>query len=69
MKLQKGTQKYISELELTADDYNYSKNSMGDTTKAKKTKMIQTIKNTNNERFFTRNQEEERKPQFKDKAF
>lgn len=59
MKLQKGTQKYISELELTADDLNYSKNSMGDTAKAKKSKMIQTIQNNNKERFFSRNREEE----------
>ena len=35
--------KYISELDLTNDDLNYSKNSIGETKKVTNSKMIQTI--------------------------
>jgi hypothetical protein len=59
INLQKGTQNFNSKLELSADDLNYSKNSMGETAKATKSKMIQTIQNNNKERFFSRNREEE----------
>lgn len=53
MMLQKpDTKKYISQLELTADDLKYSKNSMENTANEKKAKMIKTIQNKNSERKF-----------------
>ena len=39
-------------MELTNDDLNYSKNSIGETKKVPATKMLQTIQNNNEKRFF-----------------